>query len=108
MSSDAGGALLLRQAEGRFGLPAAAAGCLPDERDPARVRRTRLAQLNQRVFGLALGYENLNDHDTLRSDQALRVVLGQRHAASSSPTLCRFENAMGRAEGGGGMGDMDF
>lgn len=98
LSSDAGGALLLRQAEARFGLLAAAARCLPDERDPDRVRHTRLAQLTQRVFGIALGYEDLNDHDTLRSDQALRVALGQRHAASSSPTLCRFENAMGRAE----------
>ena len=98
LSSDAGGALLLRQAEARFGLLAAAARCLPDERDPERVRHTRLAQLTQRVFGIALGYEDLNDHDTLRSDQALRVALGQRHAASSSPTLCRFENAMGRAE----------
>src|SRR5690606_26145408 len=98
LSSDAGGALLLRQAESRFGLLAAAARCLPDDRNPERVRHSRLAQLTQRVFGIALGYEDLNDHDTLRSDQALRVALGQCHAASSSPTLCRFDNAMGRTE----------
>ena len=98
LSSDAGGALLLRQAEARFGVLAAAARCLPDDRNPERVRHSRLAQLTQRVFGIALGYEDLNDHDTLRSDEALRVALGQRHAASSSPTLCRFENAMGRNE----------
>lgn len=98
ISSDAGGALLLRQAERRFGLLAAAARGLPDGRDPERVRHTRLAQLTQRVFGIALGYEDLNDHDTLRRDLALQTALGQTHAASSSPTLCRFENAMGRAE----------
>lgn len=98
ISSDAGGALLLRQAERRFGLLAAAARCLPDRRNPDLVQHTRLAQLTQRVFGIALGYEDLNDHDTLREDWGLRLALGQRKAASSSPTLCRFENAMGRAE----------
>lgn len=98
ISSDAGGALLLRQAERRFGLLAAAARCLPDQRNPTLVRHTRLAQLTQRVFGIALGYEDLNDHDTLREDWGLQLALGQRTPASSSPTLCRFENAMGRAE----------
>jgi len=97
ISSDAGGALLLRQVERKYGLLAAAARCLPDARNPALVRHTRLAQLTQRVFGIALGYEDLNDHERLRSDAALRAALGQRHAASSAPTLCRFENAMDRA-----------
>jgi len=96
ISSDAGGALLLRQTERRFGLLAAAARCLPDTRNPNLIRHTRLAQLTQRVFGIALGYEDLNDHDRLREDWALRTALGQRHEASSAPTLCRFENAMER------------
>jgi len=96
ISSDAGGALLLRQAERRFGLLAAAARCLPDTRNPNLIRHTRLAQLTQRVFGIALGYEDLNDHEHLREDWALRTALGQRHEASSAPTLCRFENAMER------------
>jgi hypothetical protein len=97
ISSDGGGALLLRQAERHTGLLAAAARCLPDERGRGLVRHTRLAQLTQRVFGIALGYEDLNDHTRLRSDTALQTALGQRHAASSAPTLCRFENAMDRA-----------
>jgi hypothetical protein len=97
ISSDGGGALLLRQAERRFGLLAAAAKCLPDDRADGRVRHTRLAQLTQRVYGIALGYEDLNDHDQLRHDAALKTALSQRHAASSSATLCRFENAMDRA-----------
>jgi len=96
LSSDAGGALLLRQAERHCGLLRAAAACLPDDRAPDRIRHTRLAQLTQRVFGIALGYEDLNDHDRLRADPALQTALGQGHAASSAPTLCRFENAMER------------
>jgi hypothetical protein len=98
ISSDAGGALLLRQAEQRFGLLQAAAKCLPDDRDPDKIRHSRQSQLKQRVFGIALGYEDLNDHDTLRKDEGLQLALNQRQAASSSPTLCRFENAMGRRE----------
>jgi len=97
ISSDAGGALLLRQAERHCGLLAAAARCLPDSRQARQVSHTRLAQLTQRVFGMALGYEDLNDHARLRSDTALQTALGQRHEASSAPTLCRFENAMDRA-----------
>lgn len=96
ISSDAGGALLLRQAERHCGLLRAAAKCLPDDRAAHRVRHTRLAQLTQRVFAIALGYEDLNDHERLRDDLALRTALGQAHAGSSAPTLCRFENAMER------------
>ena len=96
ISSDGGGALLLRQAERRFGLLSAASRCLPDRRNRCLIRHTRLAQLTQRVFGIALGYEDLNDHDRLRDDVALQVAMGQKHAGSSSPTLCRFENAMER------------
>lgn len=98
ISSDAGGALLLRQVEQRLGLLAAAAKCLPDDRDPNRVRHSRLSQVSQRVMAIALGYEDLNDHDTLRSDWGLQLALGQSRVASSAPTLCRFENAMGRKE----------
>ncbi|MBD8528348.1 IS1380 family transposase, partial [Pseudomarimonas arenosa] len=98
ISSDAGGALLLRQVERRLGLLAAAAKCLPDDRDPNRVRHSRLSQVKQRVMGIALGYEDLNDHDTLRADWGLQLALGQSRAASSAPTLCRFEKVMGRKE----------
>lgn len=96
ISSDAGGALLLKQAERKYGLLAAAARCLPDYRNPFLIAHTRLAQLTQRVFGIALGYEDLNDHTRLRSDTALQVAMGQKHEASSASTLCRFENAMDR------------
>jgi len=96
ISSDAGGALLLRQAERKYGLLAAAARCLPDARHPFLITHTRQAQLTQRVFGIALGYEDLNDHARLRTDTALQAALGLGHEGSSAPTLCRFENVMDR------------
>ena len=80
ISSDAGGALLLRQAERRFGLLAAAARCLPDRRNPGLVQHTRLAQLTQRVFGIALGYEDLTDHDQVRHDPVLATLTGKLRA----------------------------
>ena len=61
-------------------------------------RRTRSCQhdhlslLRQRVFGLALGYEDLNDHTTLRDDLAIQTALGRVDTLASSSTLCRWEN----------------
>ncbi len=70
VSSD-GGVLLLRQADRRLGLTAAVAGALDDGRRKASCDHTLLALLRQRVFGIALGYEDLNDHQTLRADPGL-------------------------------------
>jgi len=52
--------------------------------------------LRQRVYGLAQGYEDLNDHDTLREDLALQTAVNRDEALASSPTLCRLENRAGR------------
>ena len=48
--------------------------------------------LRQRVYSLALGYEDLNDHETLRKDIAIQTAVGKDEDLASSPTLCRFEN----------------
>jgi hypothetical protein len=48
--------------------------------------------LRQRVYSLALGYEDLNDHATLRKDTAIQTAVGKDEDLASSPTLCRFEN----------------
>src|SRR5206468_10828239 len=64
--SSNGGVLLMRAADRRLGLSAAAARVLRDPRDPGRCRHSALAQLRQRLYGLALGYEDLNDHNELR------------------------------------------
>lgn len=51
----------------------------------------------QRLFALALGYEDLNDHAALRNDSLLKLSVGVKDAMASSPTLCRLENRADRA-----------
>jgi len=97
ISSD-GGALLLRQMEERLGLTAGFAACLSDQRDPQRIQHARQEQVRQRVFQIALGYEDCNDADRLRLDPILKVTCDREPAdtrgLSSQPTLSRFENAV--------------
>jgi hypothetical protein len=50
--------------------------------------------LRQRVYALALGYEDLNDHDALRHDPALQTAVGRDVDMASASTLCRFENSV--------------
>jgi hypothetical protein len=104
LSTD-GGALLLRQADHRLGLSRALAECFDDQRDPRFVDHPLPQLLGQRIQGLALGYEDLNDHAQLRHDPLLAVAcdktdpLGQdrlfadnRGAALAAPaTLNRLE-----------------
>lgn len=52
--------------------------------------------LRQRVYGLSLGYEDLNDHDTLRLDMALQTAVDRDAALASAPALCRLENRTDR------------
>ena len=74
ITSDAGG-LLLREVEKRTGIVAQFAACFRDHRDPARIEHTVKELVAQRVYGLALGYEDLNDHDQLRHDPLLAVLV---------------------------------
>jgi hypothetical protein len=76
ITSDAGG-LLLREVEAKTGVLRRFAACFTDHRDPERVEHTVGELLAQRVFALALGYEDLNDHDTLRHDPLLAVLVGK-------------------------------
>jgi hypothetical protein len=76
ITSDAGG-LLLREVEAKTGLLRRLAACFTDYRDPDLVEHTVYELLAQRVFALALGYEDLNDHDALRYDPLLAVLVGK-------------------------------
>src|SRR3954453_6295321 len=76
ISSD-GGALLLRQTEALTGIIPQFAGSFPDHRAPDLVEPPVEHLLAQRVYGLALGYEDLNDHDDLRTDPLLATVGGK-------------------------------
>lgn len=76
ITSDAGG-LLLREVEAKTGILRRFAACFTDHRDPERVEHTVTELMAQRIFALALGYEDLNDHDALRYDPLLAVLVGK-------------------------------
>lgn len=76
--STEGGALLLRQADREITLLQRVARCFTDARDPERVEHRLHEMLAQRIYGLALGYEDLNDHEELRHDPLLAVVAVKR------------------------------
>ena len=79
VSSD-GGALLLGKADAAIGLIDRLAKCCVDERAPALIQYSVRTLVGQRVFGLALGYEDVNDHERLRHDPALGALLGKLSA----------------------------
>lgn len=92
-----GGALLLRQADRYLGLSAAVARALPDPRRQASCTHDGASLLRQRLFALALGYEDLNDHQQLREDAGIQTAVDRDTALASSATLCRWENRADRA-----------
>lgn len=73
ISSDAGG-LVLREVERCCGILKRFAGCFRDYRDPQRTEHSLKTLIRQRVYGIALGYEDLNDHDSLRHDVVMGVL----------------------------------
>jgi len=72
-----GGALLLAEVERHTGLLAQLADCFTDYRDPEAIEHSARQLLAQRVYGIVLGYEDLNDHDTLRFDPLLAALVGK-------------------------------
>ena len=80
ITSDAGG-LLLREVEAKTGILRRFAACFTDHRDPELIEHTVGELVAQRVFALALGYEDLNDHDALRHDPLLAVLVGKSDPA---------------------------
>lgn len=104
LTSD-GGSLLLREADRRLDLTRRLARCFTDGRQAWRVEHDVRSLVVQRVHGLALGYEDLNDHDRLRSDPLLALAAGKAdptggtrprardrgHALAGSSTLNRLE-----------------
>ncbi len=77
ISSDSGG-LLLQQAERITGIISQFADCFTDHRDSDLIEHTVKDLVAQRVYCLALGYEDLNDHDELRNDPLLAVLVGKK------------------------------
>jgi hypothetical protein len=95
VSSD-GGSLLLRETDGKINLLRRVANCFSDGRRPLLVKHQLTEMLSQRIFGLALGYEDLNDHEQLRRDPLLAVLSGKRELdepLAGKSTLNRLELA---------------
>lgn len=101
ISSDAG-ALLLGQTDAVIGLVDRFAGCFNDARDADLIEHSVRTLVLQRVVGIALGYEDLNDHDELRRDPVLAVLAGKLEARrkdclplAGKSTLNRLERSVG-------------
>ena len=91
-----GGIQLLSEVDRRIGLTRSVAGSLEDPRRSASCGHGVLEMLRQRVYALALGEEDLNDHAELRNDLALRAAVGRDSELASPSTLCRMERRADR------------
>jgi Transposase DDE domain group 1 len=96
ITTDAGG-LLLREVEQRTGIIGRFAACFRDYRDPRFTEFTVQELVAQRVYAMGLGYEDLNDHDQLRADPALAVVVGKEDVKGENR---RLEQDRGKALAG--------
>ena len=92
-----GGVLLLRQVDRVLKRSESINKALDDPRRRASCQHDGLSLVRQRLYAWALGYEDLNDHHTLRGDLALQTAVECTETLASASTLCRFEN---RADGG--------
>lgn len=103
ISSD-GGLVLVKLADQRLKLTEQMSYCLADRRDAAYVRHSMQDLLQQRIYGIAAGYEDCNDAGELRKDPMHQICLGKEPTArgvlSSQPTLSRFENSVTAIENG--------
>lgn len=101
VSSDAGLALL-REVDKKLGLTNRLAECVRDGRVRSKVKVTVAEMLCQRIMAIAAGYEDCNDHDTLKSDPMLKLASGRAPLTggdlASQPTLSRFENSISSTE----------
>ena len=92
------GALLLRQTDRVIGLSRQAAACFRDARSQEDIEHTLETLVAQRVHGIALGYEDLNDHDTLRRDPVLGLISGKLEARRSNCAVLAGKSTLNRLE----------
>jgi len=97
ISSDSGG-FLLRETDRRLNLLPRLAGCFLDGRNQARIDHSILEMLSQRIYGLALGFEDINDHEQLRTDPVFGILAGREELdepLAGKSTLNRMELGAG-------------
>ena len=75
--------MLLRAVDGKIHLLHRLAACFSDGRRPERIEHTVFEMLSQRIYGLALGYEDLNDHEQLRKDVVFGLLSGKRAGSAA-------------------------
>lgn len=92
ISSD-GGIMLVKGADKKLKLTQNLAKIIPDNRNKSYCDHSMLDLLRQRIYGLALGYEDVIDHNDLRKDIALQTAVGKDQLLASASTLCRLENS---------------
>jgi len=92
------GALLLRETDCRIGLSRQVSACFKDDRRQDRVEHAVETLVAQRIHGLALGYEDLNDHDELRHDPVLGLVSGNAEARRSDCPVLAGKSTLNRLE----------
>jgi hypothetical protein len=105
LTSD-GGLLLLREVDRKIGLLDTLDAAIADPRCPWLIQHDQRTLLAQRILAIAAGYEDLNDHQTLRDDTLMKALTDRRLKAgqtddpplSSPPTLCRLENRVTRED----------
>jgi len=95
ITSDAG-VLLLSQVDQKLELTKNIARSFLDNRDQKKIKHLIQKMIQQRIYGIALGYEDLNDHNDLRKDIAFQTAVNSDKQLASSPTLCRFENTVNK------------
>ncbi len=95
-----GGALLLREADRGLGLIEAINAVIPDPRHPIYIVHDQAVMLRQRIYAIAMGYEDGNDHQQLRQDPLMQALtergVNAKIPLASPPTLCRLENRIER------------
>ena len=97
LTSDAGG-LLLGAADRRLNLVRRLARCFRDARDPRFIEHSVATLIGQRVHGIALGYEDLNDHDELRHDPLMAALAGKREAKREDCAPVAGKSTLNRLE----------
>ena len=97
VTSDAGG-LLLGATDRAIGMMGRFAACFHDERRPELIEHEVATLVGQRVFGIALGYEDLNDHDELRHDPLMAVLAGKLEARREDCAPIAGKSTLNRLE----------
>ena len=97
ITSDAGG-LLLREVDEKFGFLEQFASCFDDFRNPKYTAHSLQQLLSQRIFGIALGYEDLNDHEQLRYDPLMAILAGKTDPSPAEGFALAGKSTLNRLE----------